>query len=269
MHNLYHYAIEHLQQAIPIFRPAPAISPDQQVAALTLMLLSLKTSISATQDLKYPFIFLTIPDTIWLSSYTACNIFQLAAHQAGLELAWNCNAVSNTALSYHYIEGCFDETTDSYHADVKMPLTIAYTGSSLAAGIFRRDDGTLELFRRALGLELGAEATLMKEDAGKYWASVRGFLKDVIADEGVDALFLLGENNKDVRFREVIDETVAEQGLEKNFDQFMGDFGKDMGGGLWFRARGAAVVARRFMWHGGDACLPNSWCERTDYHDEL
>ena len=73
-----------------------------------------------------------------------------------------------------------------------------------------------------------------------------------------------------MRLREVIIKISAEHGFGKNVQQMMGGLGKDMGDGLWYGAKGVAVITRRLVWwHGGDACLPNSWCEIARYHDEL
>jgi hypothetical protein len=80
----------------------------------------------------------------------------------------------------------------SCRADVKKPLTVSYTNSSLAAGIFQRYDGMLESSRQALDLDLGAEGILREESVGKYWAVVKKFVQEVIRDEEVSALLLLG-----------------------------------------------------------------------------
>ncbi|KAE9369794.1 hypothetical protein N431DRAFT_560537 [Stipitochalara longipes BDJ] len=269
--NFYQYALEYIQQHIPIFRPAQVDSSDPQVAALTEMLLDLKASIFALERLKYPSIFLSIPDTIRLSSQAACNRFQIAAQQAGLEILRPCTSTSSSTLYYHRIWDCFDdeELDLSCRGDIKMPLTISYTGSSLAAGILQRDDGMLEISRKSLDLNLGAKSGLKSEDEVSYWNSVKKLIIEAIGDEEVDALFLLGEDNKDAKFREVIQEILEERGFRKTIEQMMGGFGEHLGDGLWYGARGAAVVARRMMWQGEDACLPNAWCEIASYHDEL
>jgi hypothetical protein len=269
--NLYHYALEHIQKSVPILRPAPAISSDPQVIALTQMFLDLKASIINIDPLTFPSIFLSIPDTIQQSSYEACTRFQVASQQAGLELLRSCTSASRSTLYYHYIEDCFDETESdlSCHGGIKTPLTISYTSSNLAASTIRRHDGMLEISQHSLDLDLGSGSSLRKDDEVNYWVSVKKFIKDVIGEEEVDTLFLLGENNKDQRFREAVKEILLERQNGKSFEQMMGGFGKDTGDGLWYGARGAAGVARRLMWHGGDACLPNAWCEIASYHDEL
>jgi hypothetical protein len=61
-------------------------------------------------------------------------------------------------------------------------------------------------------------------------------------------MFLLGERNKDQRFREVVKEILLVRGNGKSLEQMMGGYGKNMGDGLWYGVE-------------GDACLPNSWCE--------
>jgi hypothetical protein len=269
--NLYHYALEHIQKAIPIFRPATVISPDPHAMALTGMFLDLKASIIDFDPLIFPFIFLSIPDSIQQSSYEACTRFQIAAQQAGLELLRPCTSASRSTLYYHYIGDCFEETDPdlSCRGDIKMPVTISYTSSSLAASRIRRHDGMLEIPHHSLDLNLGSESSLRKDQEEKYWASVKKSIEDVIGDEEVDALFLLGEHNKDPRFREVIKSIMQERGNGDRLGEITGLSRKDMGDGLWYGARGAAVVARRLMWHGGDSCLPNAWCEIASYHDEL
>jgi hypothetical protein len=50
----------------------------------------------------------------------------------------------------------------------------------------------LESSRQVLDLDRGAEGILREESVGKYWAVVKKFVQDVIGDEEVGALFLLG-----------------------------------------------------------------------------
>lgn len=175
-------------------------------------------------------------------------------------------------LYYHYIEDCVGDLYPDDQLccpDIQTGLSIEYTGSSLAAVIVKREDGMFEIPRNELDLELGAESASRGDDDVGYWGLVKKFIIEVIGDEGVDALFLLGEQNKEERFREVVKEIIRERERGKSFEQLIAAVGKDMGDGLWYVPRGAAVIARRFMWQGGNACLPNAWCEIASYHDEL
>jgi hypothetical protein len=236
------------------------------------MFLALKSSISNISPLAYPFIFLSIPDTIRHSSYNSCNRFQLAAQQAGFELLRTCTSASRSTLYYHYIEDCFHDVYPGdklCRPDVKTPLTISYIASSLAGARFTREDGMLEISREAVDLDLGALSALRREDEVKYWAEVKEFIGDVVDGGEVDALFLLGEDNMDDKFRGVVKEILREGATGKTFEELVGVVEKDMGDGLSHGARGAAVIARRLMWYGEDACLPNAWCEIASYHDEL
>ncbi|KAN0102089.1 hypothetical protein V8E51_012599 [Hyaloscypha variabilis] len=114
------------------------------------MFLDLKSCLILTEQVKYPSIYLSLPDTTYLSSSTSCDRFRLVVQHAGLELLRPCTSNSRAMLYHHYIEDCFDEAADfSCRADVKKPLTVSYTSSSLAAGIFERYDGMLESSRQA------------------------------------------------------------------------------------------------------------------------
>ena len=64
----------------------------------------------------------------------------------------------------------------------------------------------LEISQHRLDLDLGAASSFLTDDETNYRASVKQFISEVIGEEEVDALFLLGEQNKDQRFREVIKE---------------------------------------------------------------
>jgi hypothetical protein len=180
--NLYRYAIEHIQKAIPIFRPAIVISLDPHVMALTEMFLYLKSSIIDFDPLTFPFIFLSVPDSIQQSSYEACTRFQIAAQQAGLELLRPCTSASRSTLSYHYIGDCFEETDPGWscRGDIKMPVTISYISQSLAASRIGTHDGMLEILHHSLDLDLGFESSLKKDQGEKFWASIKKSIEDVI-----------------------------------------------------------------------------------------
>jgi hypothetical protein len=62
----------------------------------------------------------------------------------------------------------------------------------------------LEISQHRLDLDLGAGSSFLTEDETNYGASVKQFIPEVVGEEEVDALFLLGEQNKDQRFREVV-----------------------------------------------------------------
>jgi hypothetical protein len=50
-----------------------------------------------------------------------------------------------------------------------------------------------------------------------------------------------------VRLREVIIKISADHGFGKKVQQMMGGLREDMGDGLWYGARGAAVITRRLV----------------------
>jgi hypothetical protein len=145
--------------------------------ALTGMFLDLKASIFDFDPLIFPFISLSIPDSIQQLSYEACTRFQIAAQQAGLELLRPCTSASRSTLYYHYIGDCFEETDPdlSCRGDIEMPMTISYTSSSLAASRIRRHDGMLEIPHHSLNLNLGSESSLRKGSGGE----VLGFSKEI------------------------------------------------------------------------------------------
>jgi hypothetical protein len=236
------------------------------------MFLDLKSSIIKTEPLAYPSIFLSIPNTIRYLSHQSCDRFQIAAQQAGLQLLRPCNPASRAMLYYHYIEDCVGDLYPDDQAcrpDIQTALTIEYSSSSLEVAIVKREDGMFEISRNELNLNLGAGSTTRGDDEVGYWDSIKKFVVEVIGNEEVDALFLLGEQNKEEIFREVIKEIILERERGKSFGQLIDAVDKDMGDGLWYASRGAAAVARGFMWQGPNACLPNPWCEITSYHDEL
>lgn len=55
----------------------------------------------------------------------------------------------------------------------------------------------LEISQHRLDLDLGAAPSFLTDDETNYRASVKQFISEVIGEEEVDALFLLGEQNKD------------------------------------------------------------------------
>ena len=87
-------------------------------------------------------------------------------------------------------------------------------------------------------------------------------------DGKLDGILLAGSHNEDVLFREVLNDLVVESQHE-SLERLMVLQAKDMSDGVWYGAREAAVVARRGMWHGFDACLPSGWCTVASYHDKL
>jgi hypothetical protein len=64
----------------------------------------------------------------------------------------------------------------------------------------------LEISQHGLDLDLGAASSFLTDDETNYRASIKKFIPEVIGEEEFDASFLLGEQNKDQRFREVIKE---------------------------------------------------------------
>jgi len=98
----------------------------------------------------------------------------------------------------------------------------------------------LEIFQYGLDLDLGAASSFLTDDETNYQASVKKFIPEVIGEVEVDAMFLLGEQNKDQRFREVVNEILLVRENGKRFEQVMGGFGKDMGDGLWYGGWGGS-----------------------------
>jgi len=112
----------------------------------------------------------------------------------------------------------------------------------------------------AFDLDLGADSPLRKDDPAQYWEAVRADLSTLIGELPIHKLILLGSQSGDRGLRTAIIDVSKEKGGNESLDVLMKSTdGKDMGGGLWFGSRAAAVVARRGMWHRFNACLPNSF----------
>lgn len=243
------------------------------------MFLDLKAAITEIEPLTltYPYFYLSLPDTISNSTYLSFGSygrFEVAAHQAGLEpLQWRASA-SKAALNYHdhHVDDCIEseegiDTENGCGVERNdIAVVIAYGGSSLEATVARWDDGFVETESIALDLELGTESIIKREDEAAYWAMVARFLEDVVEDvEGLRELMVIGEYSSDEGLRGVVKDVLEGKGYEKS----LVDGGWEMGDGLLYASRGAARLARGWMWSGPDACLPNPWCEIVDFHDEL
>lgn len=254
--------------------PPPILSSDPSVMAITTMLKELKAAVEEYQPMAYPFVVLSVPDIIDNSaSDSYYERFQLSATQSGLSFLTPLKSASISALNYHYIEDCYSDIADDDHCnpDIKVVLTISYSDVALEATILTRWHGALLISDSTFEVALGANVDMRNDDPPRYWDAFIADLSKLIGELPIDKLILLGSQYEDDQgLHSAVNDVLKERGRNESMDVLMKSTdGKVMGSGLWFGSRGAAVIARRGMWHGFNACMPNSWCEVSDYHDEL
>lgn len=253
-------------------------SSNPDVEALTGMFEELHAALDKTLPIKYPLIVLSIPNTIY-SSRNYCEYFHLAAQQAGFSFYTPCQSLEKMALRYHYIEDCYAdslkdaETDTTCDTDTSIALIISYTPGAVIVSYFTRwlDDvwGLWGENGNAEDFELGSQSPLRLEKPTVYWNELKNAIEGVVEIETVDRVLLLGSGATDVEFRSAVTELLSARGARKSLPDLETGGKKHTGDGLWFGSRGAAVLARRGMWHGFNACMPNTWCNVSKYHDEL
>jgi len=113
-------------------------------------------------------------------------------------------------------------------------------------------------------VELGYEAPLRLLDPDQYWEKVKTLIVDAVEGESVDRIFFLGSHGDDEELRKAVRAT-----LEEHSD----GHAIDISGGTaeectFIAARGGAIVARRGMRSGFDACLVPDRCEIDDVDED-
>jgi hypothetical protein len=233
------------------------------------MLSDIKASINTVHQLKYPFITLSIPDFETDTGHLYALAFQIAAQEAGLEIFQSAKIASRSALAYYGIEDCYgpyenpDPGCPSADERVNVVLSVSYNGASLGVTLLTRwmterrwrHWGTFWPARLSETPSLGGDSTLRFEDPDRYWDSIKDTIETSIGSEKVDKVILIGSHANDPGLRRIVDGLL---GTTKDFSLGAKGGSEDA---LYFVARGAAVVARRGMVNGFDACLVPDRCE--------
>jgi hypothetical protein len=131
--------------------------------------------------------------------------FRLACRRAGLEHL-DGEIVSWHALGYNGIVVEQDEDEDDKALGPRAMLVISYNAASLGITLNIRDGGIVWPRRLVESPEHGA--ALSNDSA--YWGSVKGLLEDVIQDEPVDHLLLLGSHAYNVDVIKAVHDVVEQ-----------------------------------------------------------
>jgi hypothetical protein len=274
--RVYKFLVQQKQRLFPI-RSTPRIKINPWMIPIAEILSDIKASVNAVHQLKYPFVTLSVPDFDADAGHKYALPFQIAAQEAGLELFLSANIASRSALAYYGIEDCYgpyenpDPGCPSADERVNVVLSVSYNGASLGVTLLTRwmigrrwkGWGTFWPARLSETPSLGGDSPLRFEDPDKYWDSIKDAIETSIGSEKVDKVIFIGSHANDPRLRRIVDGLL---GTTKNFPLGAKEGSEDAS---FVVARGAAVIARRGMVHGFDACLVPDRCETVGDPDAV
>ncbi|KAL2818071.1 hypothetical protein BJX63DRAFT_429395 [Aspergillus granulosus] len=230
--------------------------PDKWVEVVADMLSRIKSEILDTFDppLQYEGVFTTWPDFEANTGSLYSVRFRLACRQAGLEHL-DGDIVSYHALQYDGIAGDQWDEGDYETSGPLAMLVVSYNTASLGISLITREAGMLwprrlvDSPRHRPALSHGSE----------YWDNVKWLLEDVIQDETVDHILLLGSHAYDADLIQAVDDVIQSHGNINS--SILGRYRSGISNmhdenlPVFTAARQAAVVARWIM--EANACTSN------------
>ncbi|KAL2838175.1 hypothetical protein BJY01DRAFT_251078 [Aspergillus pseudoustus] len=206
--------------------PNPVYFSDDWIHALSAMLSDVKSAALDPLDppLGFNDVYLTWPDALYGTRQIHAPRFSLACHLAGLKsIKYTGNIVSKATLELEGVDFFPEEV------DPTAPTTI------LAESPVH-----------------GAERA-QHDDSAKYLAEVQELFEDVIGDEVVDYVILLGSHSDDSKLLNALKATVAhgllpEAGLQVDTDRL-----------VFLGARAAAGIAQVGMESNFEHCWQPTW----------
>jgi hypothetical protein len=242
------------------------------------MLSEIKNTVHARYGLVYPFIILSVPDFEADTGHIYKKRFEVAAQHAGLELFMTVILASRSALVFYGIGDCYEEEPGYEQAPDSCPppekridvvLSVSYSDVSLGVTLLARWMGgglwgTFWPQRLSENLNLGRDSVLREKNPEKYWGDVKRVIEDSVSKgESVDRVIFRGFQGDvaEEELRRIINVVIEKHKSKKELG--LVDSYTDNGGeSLFTVARGAAMVARRGMVDGFDACLMPDYCEK-------
>ncbi|KAL2845095.1 hypothetical protein BJX68DRAFT_269281 [Aspergillus pseudodeflectus] len=224
--------------------PSDPYQPDRWVDTIADTLSSIKSDILDTLDLPVSDrVFTTWPDFEAGTGSLYRVRFRLACHRAGLDHL-DGEIASYHALGYDGILVEDDQDEDGVPAGPRAMLVISYSAASLGVTLNIRDGGIVWPRRLVENPELGAA----RNSDATYWGSVKLLLEEVVQDEPVDHILLLGPQAYDAGLiravLEVVDqhENINSSVLERYRGADLDMRDEDLP--VFMAARQAAAVAR-------------------------
>jgi hypothetical protein len=242
------------------------------------MLSEIKGTVRARYGLAYPFIILSVPDFEADTGHIYKERFVVAAQHAGLELFMTVTLASRSALGFYGIGDYYEEEPGYEQAPDSCPppderihvvLSVSYSDVSLGVTLLARWMGgglwgTFWPQRLSENLHLGKDSLLREKNPEKYWEDVKRVIEDSVRKgESVDEVIFLGFEGGDAEeeLRRIIRVVMERHKSEKELG-LVENYADNGGESLFAVARGAAMVARRGMVNGFDACLMPDRCEK-------
>jgi hypothetical protein len=224
--------------------PSDPYQPDRWVDAVADTLSSVKSNILDTFDSAGPDrVFTTWPDFEGGTGSLYRVRFRLACRLAGLDHL-DGEIASYHALGYDGIVVDDDHDEDGAPSGPRAMLVISYSAASLGVTLNIRDGGIVWPRRLVESPDLGAA----RNSEATYWQSVKLLLEEVVQDEPVDHILLLGPQAYDadliravrdvVEQHENINSSILERYRGVDLDT------RDENLPVFMAARQAAAVAR-------------------------
>jgi hypothetical protein len=195
-------------------RPLPETAPDpyQPDGWVDIVADSLSTIKSNILDplgsTGYDRVFTTWPDFEAGTGSLYRVRFRLACRRAGLEHL-DGEIVSWHALGYDgiVVEQGEDEGEDDEASGPRAMLVISYNAASLGITLNIRDGGIVWPRRLVESPDHGAA---LNNGSSAFWESVKGLLGDVIQDEPVDHILILGSHAYDADLIQAVHDVVGQ-----------------------------------------------------------
>ncbi|KAL3441088.1 hypothetical protein BJX65DRAFT_289319 [Aspergillus insuetus] len=242
--------------------------PDGWVDVVADTLSSIKSDIlNPLGSTGYDQIFTTWPDFEASTGSLYRVRFRLACRRAGFEHL-DGEIVSWHALGYDGIVLEQDEDEDDEALDPRAMLVISYNAASLGITLNIRDGGVVWPRRLIESLEHGAAQS---NGSSAYWDSVKLLLGEVIQDEPVDHILLLGSHAYEADLIRAVQDVVEQHEnikasiLERYHGQAVD--ARDENLPMFMAARQAAAVARDII-RARSCDIPNN-VTSSEVHLEL
>ncbi|KAJ0415246.1 hypothetical protein BJY00DRAFT_318007 [Aspergillus carlsbadensis] len=186
--------------------PPDPYQPDKWVDIVADTLSAIKSDILAPLNLQgYDHVFTTWPDFEANTGSLYKMRFRLACQRAGLQHL-DGDVASYHALQYDGIPADQDEDLDLAPSGPRAMLVINSNAASLGVTLVVREVGMLWPRRLVESPEHGAALC----NGSTYWESVKALLDDVIQDEPVDHILLLGSHAYDADLIRAVYEVIGQ-----------------------------------------------------------